>query len=124
MNVCSLEYDSLSSQMEHAPCPTASGDPVLGQSTPTFANCPGTSALSSISAGYQAVNYSGKNVLTLPIWTGYDYYARLSNWSQGGSAPGFRQPSGSVSTVFRTISTGSTPTAPLRPYPEHSARAS
>ena len=95
MNVCSSEYDSLSSQMEHAPCLTASGDPVLGQSTPTFANCPGTSAFTSVSAGYQAVDYFGKSVLTLPIWTGNDYYPRLSNWSQGDSAPGFSTAVGS-----------------------------
>jgi len=88
MYVCSPAYDSISNQMENAPCLAASGDPVFGQSTPSFANCPGTSQLTSVSAGYQAVDLFGKNAFTLPIWTGNDYYARLSNWAQGAAAPG------------------------------------
>src|SRR2546425_7553009 len=86
--VCSPVYDSISSQMENTSCLAATGDPVFDQSTPSFANCPGTSQLSSVSAGYQAVDLFGKNVFTLPIWTGNDYYARLSNWAQGGATPG------------------------------------
>ena len=89
MYICSPEYDSLSSQMENAPCLAAAGDPVLGQSTPPFADCPGTSQLSSISAGYQAVDLFGRNAFTIPVWDGNDRYARLSNWSQGGTTPGF-----------------------------------
>src|SRR5438552_4607423 len=89
MYICSPEYDSLSSQMENAPCLAAAGGPVLGQSTPTFADCPGTSQLSSISAGYQAVDLFGRNAFTIPVWDGNHHYARLSNWSQGGTTPGF-----------------------------------
>jgi hypothetical protein len=86
--VCSPTYDSISTKMEYAPCLAATGDPVIGQATPSFANCPGTSQLTSVSAGYQAVDLFGKKVFTLPIWTGNDYYARLSNWPQGAATPG------------------------------------
>src|SRR3989449_8140368 len=107
MYVCSPTYDSLSSAMEFSLClgsPGPSTDPTFGQASPTLANCSGgavsggagattcigaSPVCSAISAGYQALDFFGKNVLTLPIWSGNDYYARLSNWSQGGSVPGF-----------------------------------
>ena len=89
MYICSPQYDALTSEMENSPCLSAMGDPTIGESTPSFANCPGTSLLSAVSAGYQAVDFFGKNVLSLPVWDGYDRSARLSNWALGGSAPGF-----------------------------------
>src|SRR2546425_7243267 len=106
--ICSPVYDSLSSAMEFSTClaspSTTAPDPTLGNASPTFATCSGStvsggagattcvgasSVCSAVSAGYQALDSFGKNVLTLPIWSGNDYYARLSNWSQGGSTPGF-----------------------------------
>jgi len=83
---------------------TTAPDPALGNASPTFATCSGSTVsggagatacigaspvCSAVSAGYQALDFFGKNVLTLPIWSLDDYYARLSNWSQGGSTPGF-----------------------------------
>src|SRR5437667_9204763 len=106
--ICSPTYDSLSSAMEFSTClaspSTTAPDPTLGNASPTFATCSGSTVssgagattcvgaspvCSAVSAGYQALDSFGKNVLTLPIWSGNDYYARLSNWSQGGSTPGF-----------------------------------
>src|SRR5438552_1181189 len=106
--ICSPTYDSLSSAMEFSAClaspSTTAPDPALGNASPTFATCSGSTVsggagatacigaspvCSAVSAGYQALDFFGKNVLTLPIWSLNDYYARLSNWSQGGSTPGF-----------------------------------
>src|SRR5439155_416567 len=108
MYVCSPTYDSLSSAMEFSAClaspSTTAPDPALGNASPTFATCSSSTVsggadattcigaspvCSAVSAGYQALDFFGKNVLTLPIWSLNDYYARLSNWSQGGSTPGF-----------------------------------
>src|SRR5438552_15188283 len=93
--------------MEFSLClgsPGPSTDPTFGRASPTLANCSGgavsggagattcigaSPVCSAVSAGYQALDFFGKNVLTLPIWSLDDYYARLSNWSQGGSTPGF-----------------------------------
>src|SRR5467141_151121 len=106
MYICSPAYDSLSSAMELSTClasPGPSTDPMFNQASPTFATCSGTPvsggagattcigtspSCSSVSAGYQALDFFGRNVFALPVWSGNNYYARLSNWAQGGSAPG------------------------------------
>ncbi len=107
MYVCSPTYDQLSSAMEFSTClasPGPSADPTINQAAPSFANCSGgtvsggagattciglTPSCSAVSAGYQAADFFGENVLTLPIYSPEDYYARLNNWLLGGSTPGF-----------------------------------
>ncbi len=82
MYLCNSQYDTISSQMEFAPCLNAPSDPSVGQTTPTFANCPSTSQLTAISAGYQSADMFGKNAWTIPIWSGVNQYAYLSNWQR------------------------------------------
>jgi len=105
MYVCSPTYDSLSSAMEFSPCLGANGDPTPNFATPTFVNCSGgtvgsgtgstscigaSPACSSISAGYQAEDYYGSHVFTIPVWDGNDVQGRLSNWPLGTSTtPGW-----------------------------------
>src|SRR2546427_2782946 len=107
MYVCSPTYDSLSSAMEFSTCLSSPGpatDPSFNQASPTFASCTGTAVsggtgattcigaspvCSAVSAGYQAEDYFGKHAFTIPVWTGNDVQARLSNWPLGGSSPGF-----------------------------------
>jgi hypothetical protein len=100
--ICSPTYDSLSSAMEFSPCLSTTGDPMPGMASPTFINCSGgvvgsgagsTSCIgascTAISAGYQSEDYYGSHVFTIPVWSGLDTQARLSNWALGGSTPGF-----------------------------------
>src|SRR6266704_3289775 len=42
MYVCSVNYDSISRQMEFAPCLSAQGDPTPGQTVTTLVTCPGS----------------------------------------------------------------------------------
>jgi hypothetical protein len=61
----------------------------------TSTTCIGASpACSAISAGYQAEDYFGSHVFTIPVWDGLDVQGRLSNWPLGGSSPGFITASG------------------------------
>jgi hypothetical protein len=81
---CDPAYDSLATSMETAPCQTAAGDPALGASSnlPTGPNngiCPGTTVLSSISAGIQAEAEFGSKVLTLPVFETTDQFGYLNN---------------------------------------------
>ena len=108
MYACSPTYDSLSQAMEFSLClgsPGPSTDPSFSQASPTFANCSGTAVsggagattcigaspvCSAVSAGYQAEDYAGSHVLTIPVWDGNDVQARLSNWPLGSSSnPGW-----------------------------------
>jgi len=82
MYLCSPDYDGKSNQMEFAPCVSASGDPAQGQTSPTFANCPGTSSLTGVSAGYQVEDAFGKAVYTMPIWSQTEQHAYLNGWSR------------------------------------------
>jgi hypothetical protein len=101
--VCSLAYDSLSAAMEFSSCLSATGDPTPNAIAPTFVNCSGgavgsgigstscisaTAACTAISAGYQAEDYFGSHVFTLPVYSILDTQGRLSNWALGGSSPG------------------------------------
>ena len=106
--ICSPTYDTLSTAMEFSLClasPGPSTDPAFNQASPTFASCSGTAVAggagatscisaspvcSAVSAGYQALDYYGNHAFTIPVWTGVDVEARLSNWPLGGaSSPGF-----------------------------------
>ncbi len=116
MYLCSPTYDNLSSAMEFSTClaspSTTNTDPKFNQNAAqlTLASCSGTSvrvggpfpngvtsttcvgaspACSAISSGYQAEDYFGSHVFTLPIWTGSDVEARLSNWPLGYPSPGW-----------------------------------
>src|SRR5438132_3959683 len=108
MYACSPTYDSLSQAMEFSLClgsPGPSTDPSFSQASPTFANCSGTAVsggagattcigaspvCSAVSAGYQAEDYAGSHVLTIPVWDGNDVQARLNNWPLGSSSnPGW-----------------------------------
>ena len=82
MYLCSSSYDAFSNQMEFSPCLNAPGDPFPGQITPTFANCPSTAQLTSTSAGYKTADLFGQNAFTIPIWSGQNQYAYLSNWQR------------------------------------------
>lgn len=82
MYVCVPSYDSVSNEMEFAPCLSASGDPVPGQTSPTFATCPGTIKPTGISAGYQAEDVFGKGAYTIPIFSHTLQFAYQSNWSR------------------------------------------
>jgi ABC-type transport system substrate-binding protein len=82
MYLCNSNYDTISSQMEFAPCLNAPGDPSTGQTSPTFANCPSTAQLTSTSAGYQTANLFGQNAYTIPVWSGKNQYGYLSNWQR------------------------------------------
>jgi hypothetical protein len=84
MYACSSTYDSLSSQMETAPCLAALGDPVNGASSnlptsPGNGICPGSSQLSAHSAGIQAEANFGASVLTLPIFERTVQFGYLNN---------------------------------------------
>jgi hypothetical protein len=92
MYVCVPAYDSISSQMEFSPCLSAPGDPVPGQTTPSFADCPGSSKLTAVSAGYKAEDTFGKEALTLPVYTPTFQFGYLSNWSKVVNAEGVGLP--------------------------------
>ena len=87
MYVCSPTYDSLTSQMEFAPCLAASGDPVAGASSnlptsPGGGLCSGTSQLSAHSAGIQAEDTFGSNAFTLPIYETTVRFGYLNGWTR------------------------------------------
>jgi len=82
MYLCNSSYDTISSQMEFAPCLNAPGDPSKGQTVPTFANCPSTSQLTATSAGYKTADLFGQNAYTIPVWSGQNQFAYLSNWQR------------------------------------------
>jgi hypothetical protein len=85
---CDPAYDSLSNQMEFAPCLTAQGDPVSGATSnmptsPGNGLCTGTTQLSSISAGIQAEAEFGSKALTLPVFERTVQYGYLNNgWAR------------------------------------------
>src|SRR3989440_1191134 len=117
MYLCSPTYDSLSSSMEFSTCldspSTTILDPTFNQNATqlTFASCSGTSLpvggpfangvtsttcigaspnCSAVSAGYQAEDYFGSHVFTIPIWSGRDTQGSLSNWAPvSSSQPAF-----------------------------------
>jgi hypothetical protein len=95
MFLCNPAYDSISSQMEFAPCLMAPGDPVSGQTNNgPGGNCPGTSQLSATSAGVQAEDTFGKGAYTIPIYSPTIQFGYLSNWqnvinSDGEGIPNF-----------------------------------
>jgi hypothetical protein len=105
MYICSPAYDRLSAAMEFSSCLSATGDPTPNVATPTFVNCSGgvvgsgtgsTSCIgaspvcSAISAGYQAEDYYGSHVFTIPVWDGNDVQGRLNTWALGSSTtPGW-----------------------------------
>jgi ABC-type transport system substrate-binding protein len=86
MYLCNKSYDSLSNQMEFAPCLDAAGEPGIwtGQTsnTPGY-DCPSTTQLSAISAGIQAEDAYGKGAYTIPIYTEKDQFGYLNDgWIQ------------------------------------------
>jgi hypothetical protein len=95
---CQTAYDTLSGLMEFAGCLGAAGDPVAGQTSPTFANCSAgpvvgqctaTTNCTAISAGYQVEALHGQTVVTLPIFGSKNQYAYLSNLSRVINGPQF-----------------------------------
>jgi hypothetical protein len=75
---CSPTYDSASTQMENAPCLSATGDPTGHSNTPSPGTCP-TGPLSAISAGVTAEAIAGAGVFTLPIMELTVQYGYLQN---------------------------------------------
>ena len=85
MYLCNTTYDSLTSQIESAPCLIVTGDPVVGStSNISTGHCPGTtSTLSAIGAGVQAEDQFGKNAFTLPIFEQNAQFGYLNNgWNR------------------------------------------
>src|SRR2546427_2986473 len=83
MYVCSVNYDSISHQMEFANCLTAEvgTDPTVSQTTPTFGSCTAGhgGGLSAVSAGYQAEDLFGSKAFTIPIFQQADQFGYLSH---------------------------------------------
>jgi len=84
MYACDPTYDSLSSQMEFAPCLTAPGDPVVGATSnmptsPGNGLCAGGTQLSTISVGVQAEVEFGSKALTIPAFQTTNQYGYLNN---------------------------------------------
>jgi hypothetical protein len=84
MYLCDPNYDSLSSQMETAPCLSTLGDPVAGDLSnfPVHSGngiCSGTSQLSAHSAGIQAEAMFGANAFTLPVFERTVQFGFLNN---------------------------------------------
>ncbi len=80
MYLCNTSYDSLTNQIESAPCITVPGDPVAGStSNNSTATCAGTSQLSAIGAGVKAEDQFGKNAYTLPIFEQTAQFGYLNN---------------------------------------------
>jgi hypothetical protein len=92
MYMCVPAYDSTSTQMEFAPCLSASGDPAPGQTAPTFADCLGTTKLTSVSAGYQTEDLFGRGAYTIPLYSDAFQFAYLSNWARVINADGVGLP--------------------------------
>jgi hypothetical protein len=88
MYLCNPSYDSISALMEYAPCLSSQGDPTAGQTTPTFANCLGTSQLSAVSAGYQTENDFGQNAFAIPVYTTSVEYAYVNGWNRAINSAG------------------------------------
>jgi hypothetical protein len=83
MYLCSPNYDSLSRQMETAPCLTAPGDPVNGATSnlptpPGNGLCP-SGQPSADTEGIQAEAYFGANAFTLPVFERTVQFAYLNN---------------------------------------------
>ncbi len=131
MYVCSPSYDSITGQMENAPCLTApSGDPMPGQSNNgPGGDCSGTSQLSAYSAAVQAEDLFGQSEFTIPIYTPANQYGYLNNWSRvinsmGGGIPGYftwLNTYNPAPTQTRTIRQGaSQPSNSVNPYVAYS----
>jgi hypothetical protein len=101
MYLCNTAYDAISGLMENAACTSATGDPSVGQGTPTFANCAGvpvtgtctaTSNCSAVTAGYQTEDAYGKGAYTVPVFIQLDQFGYLSNWSRVVNSAGSGTP--------------------------------
>lgn len=85
---CDPTYDSLTSQMELAPCISAQGDPAVGAASnlptsPGNGLCAGTTQLSAHSAGIQAEAEFGSKALTIPVFETTNQYGYLNNgWTR------------------------------------------
>ena len=89
---CLPAFDTASTQMESAPCLSAPGDPVPGQTALTLANCPSTTQLTAVSAGYQSEDILGMEATTIPSFTTRDQYAYLSGWTGVNNGAGTGPP--------------------------------
>jgi len=95
--LCNTTYDSLTNQMEFAPCLTVTGDPTPGStSNISTGHCAGTtSTLSAIGAGVQAADQFGKNAYTIEVFQQNEQFGYLNNgWIRidnnvGSGLPGF-----------------------------------
>jgi hypothetical protein len=101
MYICNGSYDTNIEQAEFSPCLTAPGDPTTGQTTPTFANCSGTTQLSAASAAYKAQDIYGQSVFTIPWWSGKNQFATLTGWTRSilNKGDGFTPPGNFFQTL-------------------------
>jgi hypothetical protein len=108
--------------MEFSPCVSANGDPTGGQATPTFANCPGTTKLSAVSAAYRAEDLFGRLALTIPLYSPAFQYGYLSKWTRAinsdtNGLPQYFTWLNAWTSAKTTFSQGfSSPTKSLNPY--------
>jgi len=95
--LCNTAYDSLTNQMEFAPCLSVTGDPVVGStSNISTGTCPGSGGkLSAIGAGVQAADLFGKGAYTIEYFQQNEQFGYLNNnWQRvinnvGSGLPNF-----------------------------------
>jgi hypothetical protein len=127
MYLCNQGYDSISSQMEFAPCLTSPGDPAVGQpNNIPGGTCLGTSQPSAFSAGIQTEDAYGKGAYSIPVFTLTGaQFGYVSNWQRiingdGTGIPNYfswlnaYSPNPAVAGTVRQGFSGSTAT--LNPY--------
>ena len=80
--LCNSSYDNFVNLALSAPCVSAPGDPIIGQTNPTFATCPGTTQSTLTSAVYKAEQTYGQGEFGLPVFISEPNNAYLSNWQR------------------------------------------
>ncbi len=81
-SVCDPTLDNLLNEISYAPCFSALGDPIPGQTNPTVGYCNGTNQMTLESAAYWTEDWYGKNVFSLPVFVNSNQYAYRSNWQR------------------------------------------
>src|SRR5207247_9836421 len=79
--LCNTAYDSLTNQMEFAPCLSVTGDPVVGSTSNISTDtCPGSGGkLSAIGPVVQAADSCGKGAYTIEYCPTNEQFGYLNN---------------------------------------------
>jgi len=100
--LCNSSYDTISSQMEYAPCLSSAGDPVVGQTNNgPGGDCPNTNKLSMKSAGIQAEDLYGQGAYSIPVFSRQNQYGYLNN----GWARVINNSDGGIANYFTWLNT-------------------